>query len=240
MPGAMRANSSWPKYDWLTPAATMRLSYGKSRSASGIDARVRGLVSHVAPPPRRLSRSEAGTALDETPVRHDRRRRHVARAVAGQEGDHAGDLLRLGHPAQRNGGVDGLELHRIVESGLVDRGDHRAGPDPDHRDPVGGELNPGCAGEHPHAALGQAIRRVPGHWPVLVDRGHVDDPPSAALGDHLLRRQLGPEEGALEVDVEHLLVLLLGAVEHRAAGLDASVVDHDVEPPEGLDRAVNE
>ena len=27
MPGAKRANSSWPKYDWPAPAATIRLSY---------------------------------------------------------------------------------------------------------------------------------------------------------------------------------------------------------------------
>ena len=32
MPGAYRASSSWPKYDWPAPAATMRLSYGISMS----------------------------------------------------------------------------------------------------------------------------------------------------------------------------------------------------------------
>ena len=26
MPGAQRENSSWPKYDWPAPAATIRLS----------------------------------------------------------------------------------------------------------------------------------------------------------------------------------------------------------------------
>ena len=38
MPGANRASSSWPKYDWLTPAATIRLSYGSSTGLRGARA----------------------------------------------------------------------------------------------------------------------------------------------------------------------------------------------------------
>ncbi len=63
---------------------------------------------------------------------------------------------------------------------------------------------------------------------------------AAALGDHLLRRELGAEERALQVDRQHLLVLRLGRVEHRRARLDAGVVDHDVEAAERLDRRVDE
>ena len=63
---------------------------------------------------------------------------------------------------------------------------------------------------------------------------------AAALGDHLLGRDLRAEEGALQVDRHHLLVLRLGGVEDRRAGLDAGVVDHHVEPAERLDRLVDE
>ena len=106
--------------------------------------------------------------------------------------------------------------------------------------PVRAELDAGRAGEHPHPALGQAVRRVARHRPVLVHRRDVDDPAAVALGDHLLGGDLGPEEGALEVDLHHLLVLRLGGVEDRRARLDAGVVDHDVEPAEGVDGGLDE
>ena len=65
-----------------------------------------------------------------------------------------------------------------------------------------------------------------------MDGGDVDDASAAALGDELLRSDLRAEEGALEIDVEHALVLLLGCVENRGAGFDAGVVHHDVEAAE--------
>ena len=49
-----------------------------------------------------------------------------------------------------------------------------------------------------------------------------------------------PKKALLRLIVEHLVVLLLGGVEHRGAGLDAGVVDHDVEPAERLDGGVDE
>ena len=114
------------------------------------------------------------------------------------------------------------------------------GSDADDGDAVRAELDARGAGEHPHPALGEAVRGVAGHRPVLVHRRDVDDPAAAALGDHLLRRELRAEERALEVDLEHLLVLRLGGVEHRGARLDAGVVHHDVEPAERLHRRVDE
>ena len=35
IPGAIMANSSWPKYDCPAPAATMRLSYANSLTSPG-------------------------------------------------------------------------------------------------------------------------------------------------------------------------------------------------------------
>ena len=60
--------------------------------------------------------------------------------------------------------------------------------------------------------------------------------PAVTLGDHLLGGQLGTEECALQIDVEHEGVLLLGGVEDGGAGLDPGVVDHDVQLAEGAIR----
>ena len=73
-----------------------------------------------------------------------------------------------------------------------------------------------------------------------MHRRDVDDPAAAALRDHLLRRELRAEERALQVDVEDLLVLLLGGVEDAGARLDTGVVHHDVDPPEPPERAVDQ
>ena len=103
----------------------------------------------------------------------------------------------------------------------------------------GRELDAGGAGQHAHPALRQAVRGVARHRPVLVHRRDVDDPPAVALLDHLLGGELRAEEGALEVHVQHELVLVLGRVEDRRTRLDARVVDHHVEPAERLDRLVD-
>src|SRR5207302_843014 len=92
--------------------------------------------------------------------------------------------------------------------------------------------------EHAHATFRHAVRRVAGHGPVFVHRGHVDDPTTAALRHHLLGRELRAEEGALEVDVQHLRELVFGRVENRGAGLDARIVDHDVDAAQFLHRNV--
>ena len=60
------------------------------------------------------------------------------------------------------------------------------------------------------------------------------------MGDHLLGGDLGPEERAFEIDVEHALVLLLGGVEHGGAGLHTGVVHHDVDASEVGNGCVDE
>ena len=102
------------------------------------------------------------------------------------------------------------------------------------------QFDPGGARQHPHAALRQAIGGVARHRPVLVHRGDVDDPPAAALRDHLLGGDLGAEERALQVDRHHPVVFGLGGVERRGAGFDAGVVDHHVEATELRHRRVDQ
>src|SRR5664280_255471 len=130
--------------------------------------------------------SEAGAGVHQAPVGEDGGGGEVAGTGAGEEGHDTGDLLGLGQPADGDGGVELAELCRVGNGGLVDRGIHCTGPDPHHQDVVRCQLDPGGAGEHAHAALGQAVGGVARHGPVLVHRGHVDDPAAAALGDHLL------------------------------------------------------
>ena len=157
-----------------------------------------------------------------------------AAAVAREEGDDAADIRRLGHTPERDRRVEDLHLLRVVHRRGVDRRRDRTRPHADDPDVVRAELDPRGAREHAHPALRQAVRRVVRHGPVLVHRRDVDDRAAATLGDHLLRRELRAEERALQVDLQHLLVLRLGRVEDRRARLDARVVHHDVEPTERL------
>ena len=79
---------------------------------------------------------------------------------------------------------------------------------------------------------------MPGIGQSSCTEADVDDAAATALLDHLLRGELGAEEGALQIDGEHLLVLLLGRVENGCARLDAGVVDHDVHAAELLTAAL--
>ena len=49
-----------------------------------------------------------------------------------------------------------------------------------------------------------------------------------------------PKKALLRLIVEHPVVLLLGGVQHRGAGLDAGVVDHDVDAAEPGHRRVDQ
>ena len=102
------------------------------------------------------------------------------------------------------------------------------------------QLDARGAREHAHATLRQAVGGIAGHGPVLMHGRDVDDPPALALLDHLLGGELRAEERALQVDLEDLVVLLLGGVEHGGAGLHAGVVHHDVEPTEPRHGRVDE
>ena len=83
------------------------------------------------------------------------------------------------------------------------------GPTPTTSMLCGASSTPGGARQHAHAALGQAVGGVARHRPILVHGSDVDDASAAALLDHLLRRELRAEEGALQIDGEHFFILLL-------------------------------
>ncbi len=63
---------------------------------------------------------------------------------------------------------------------------------------------------------------------VLVDGADVDDAAGLFGVAEAADEGLGEEEGALEVDVEDGVVVLLGDVPEVGALLDAGVVDEDV------------
>src|SRR5215831_15142518 len=160
-------------------------------------------------------RLETGAAMHDAAIREDGRRAEIACAVSREKRDHGGNLLGARHAPQRYRRVQPGKLDRVVHRPEVDRRRHRAGADPDDEDVVFSEFDTRGAREHAHAAFGQTIGGVAGHRPVLVHRGDVDDTTAATLFDHLLGGNLCAEEGALEVDRHHSLVLILGRVEDR-------------------------
>jgi hypothetical protein len=72
-----------------------------------------------------------------------------------------------------------------------------------------------------------------GCWDARAD---VDD--AGALAE-LLHRRLGGEQEPQDVDVEHLVELVLGDVRDRREFIDAGIVDQDVEAAVGRDRGVD-
>ena len=82
-------------------------------------------------------------ALHDAAIGKDGRGGEVGRAIAGEERDHAGDLLGLRHAPQRDGRVQRLRAWPDRSScSRVDRRVDRARADPDHEDIVRRELEP--------------------------------------------------------------------------------------------------
>src|SRR5262249_20194378 len=100
---------------------------------------------------------EADAVLHDAAIREDGGCGDVARAVAGEEADHARTLLGARHAPERYGRIQLGELGRIVHRAEIDRRRHRARTHADHENAVAGELDPRRAREHPHAAFGEAI-----------------------------------------------------------------------------------
>ena len=71
-------------------------------------------------------------------------------------------------------------------------------------------------------------------------RGDVDDLSARFLPDELPGRRLGEEEHRLEVDVHHLVPVLLGEIDGIAAPDDAGIVDKDVDLPQARDRLAHD
>ena len=85
---------------------------------------------------------QPGAALHEAAIGEHRCRGDVARAVAGQQRDHAGDLLRLRHSPQRYGRVQLRHLGRIVHRRKVDGRGDSSGAHADDEDVVRASSTP--------------------------------------------------------------------------------------------------
>src|ERR1019366_6416873 len=89
-------------------------------------------------------------------------------------------------------------------------------------------------GQADQAVLGRPVGRLQHRGFVRVHRAHVDDGAAAARGVHVRQAGLGRQEGAVEVDGEHLLPLCEGELLERVDDLDAGVADQDVDAAPGL------
>src|SRR6266480_5534665 len=74
---------------------------------------------------------KADAAVHDAAIREDGCRGEIARAVSGEETDHAGDLLRARHAPQRYRRIQLRELGRVVHGAEIDRRRHGAGAHPD-------------------------------------------------------------------------------------------------------------
>jgi NADH-quinone oxidoreductase subunit N len=155
---------------------------------------------------------------------------HVPRRPRAEEGDGAGDVLRLGEPPQRRVRRDRLvDLRRLVAGRVGDRqprGDHV------HADAVGAQLQ----GERLREAVERGLRARVGHEARAGDprqrAAHVDDAAAPPL-DHPGGHRLAAEEAGLRLRVELPLVVLppvLGERDDRE--VDGGVVDEDVDRAE--------
>jgi len=119
-------------------------------------------------------------------------------------------------------------ITRLFGPALPDFGGDRSRSDRVHPDPVPVEFRRRTSGEHLYAAL---RRRVVSEWFTLrvrlssttCSRSFLD----AAI-DHVLGRQLGAEERALEVDAVDEIEVLRGDVEELGAAVDARVISPSV------------
>src|SRR6478735_2387560 len=164
----------------------------------------------------------------------------IGRLVAGQEGDHRGDLLGLADPAQRDllrGEL--LVLGRVVADPGRGRVGHGGGDearsDGIHRDAERAEFQRQRRGDALDAGLG---RRVV-HLPAVAQRGPAGQAYyPAVLGlDHGRAGRLAAQEQAGQVGRDDSVPVLLGHLEQKVVAGDTGVVDKDVESPERVEGA---
>ena len=106
-----------------------------------------------------------------------------------------------------------------------------------HPNAPSAELQRRGAGVHEHRRLRRRVVAVHECWLQSLDRGDVDD---ATPAGHARRRTVGHRHDAADVDTEHLGTIVRREIHEGRHGLDAGVVHHDVEPPEGGDRLIAE
>ena len=84
------------------------------------------------------------------------------------------------------------------------------------------------AGNAHHRAFGRGIRRHTDPALERQHRGDVNDLPAAALGDKVLRRRLGHEKYALDVEVHHVVPVLFAERQRVLAADQAGIVDQNI------------
>src|SRR6476620_4979393 len=92
--------------------------------------------------------------------------------------------------------------------------------------------------EAEQAVLGRHIGGLQRRSLVAVHRSHIEEH-ARFLRIEVLDAGLGGEEGAVEMDGEHLLPLGEGKVLDRMHDLDAGIGDENVDPAKGLDRLLD-
>ena len=166
-------------------------------------------------------------AADHRSPRRDevhQRRRHVLGAPAAPGRDHggpAGLVLRIARQVAR--------IHRRPDAERVDG------------DPEGPQLQRKDLRHMAQRRLGHRVGRAIGQRGHPRHGGGEHDPSARRpLGDHLARRRLRPEEGALQVQARHRVPGRLLRLQEGAPGRDPGVGREDVQPAEPRDRPLHQ
>ena len=169
------------------------------------------------------------------PVHRDHDAAYLGRAVTGQKEHGVGHILRTPLARQRLVTLDGGP--QVVGG---DAGWDVAGGDAVHPDAELAQIGGHDAGEVDDRRFGHAVddrRPAPGE---ATDRRGIDDRAASVLG-HVPAGPLGTDHHAEQVDGHHPIeVAEVVAAETAERTGDAGVVDHDVQPAEGVDGEVDQ
>ncbi len=164
------------------------------------------------------------------------RRWRSAQSSGGEPGHHRGQLLHQYEALLRDlrqHEVDVLLRHLVEDRGLGRRRRHRV-----DQDVVRGELLAERLRQRDQAGLGGRIMRGVRIAFLAGDRGDVHDAPVLLL-EHRGHDRLADDEGAVEVDAQHLVPLGEVGLPHRLVDAgDAGIVDEDVDLAEGGERRI--
>jgi hypothetical protein len=140
---------------------------------------------------------------------------HELRGIAGEEDRGADELARQAEAWPQHPGLDEVggergPLRRLARERRI----HERRPDAVHPHAPVTPLERHRPRDPQHAALGREVGARPGVGDERADRSKVDDA-ALALGEHLAPEGLAGEIGALQVEVEDEVELVLGEVLDR-------------------------
>jgi hypothetical protein len=153
----------------------------------------------------------------------------VVGVAGGEEGGGAGDVGGFAEAVQRDVVQQGLHEVGAVEQLGVDRGFDGAGGDVIDRNAEGSQFDGEVSAEHLERSLAGAIAREVGEGEFFVNGANVDDLAGTFGLAQVIHEILSEEESALEVDIEHEVVVAFGDVPKVRVFFDASVVHEDVD-----------